>query len=156
MGYIRIPFLSTSEQGRPLRDALEVAASGAGISQHTAAMAMTHLFESIAEQVSDGRIVRIPGFGVFAPCLDERKQYLARRGGAKCFPKFSASKGFRAQVMLSAPEDSAGKKALTVHRSNHRCNEEDLTSARVFKSMEAMRAHISAQLCMSRERKPGW
>lgn len=147
MGYIRIPFLSRSEQGRPLQDALEFAASQSGVSQYTTAIAMTYLLEGIVDQVSKGHIVRIPGFGVFAPCLDERRQYSARRGGQKCFPKFSASKGFRMQVMLSAPANRAGKRALAAHRSNHRCSEDRYTRSRVFVSMNAMRKLISAQLC---------
>ncbi|RLE15990.1 MAG: hypothetical protein DRJ50_15500 [Actinobacteria bacterium] len=152
MGYIRIPFLSTSEQGRPLQEALDLAASQAGISQHTAAMMMTYFFEGIANEVTKGHIVRIPGFGVFAPVLDERKQYLARRGGPKCLPRFSAAKGFRMQVMLTAPASRAGKVALATHRSNHRCSQNRYTTSRVFASMKAMRDQISLQLCVDRPR----
>lgn len=146
MCIIRIPALSKAEQGRPLQNALDFTAARTGISTFSVALAMSYLFEGIAEEVSRGRVCRIPGFGVFAPCLDERPQYLARRGGPKCIPKFSAARGFRQQVMLSAPPNRTGKKALSVHRSNHRVSETRYSPSRVFTAMHAMRKQISAQL----------
>lgn len=146
MSCIHIPFLSKSEQGRPLQAALDYTASHTGLSTFTVALAMSHFLESIADEVARGRTVRIPGFGIFAPVLDERRQYLARRGGPKCLPKFSAAKGFRSQVMWSAPPTRSGKDALRAHRSNHRVSEERYTSARVFTSMQVFRDQVAAQM----------
>lgn len=146
MTYIRIPFLARSEQALPLQRALELAANKIGVSQFTMAIAASHMFEQLAEEVARGRVVRVPGFGVFAPCLDERRQYLARRGGPKCVPKFSASKSFRTDVMLRAPPSREGKAALKVHRSNHRVTGDSIGRERIFTAARAARDQISAQL----------
>lgn len=146
MSYIKVPFLAKSEQGLPLQRALDLAASKVGLSPYSMAIAMSHFLEQLADEVARGRVVRVPGFGTFAPCLDERRQYLARRGGPRCVPKFSASKGFRIEVMLRAPLSREGKVALKAHSSNHRVSEQRYTSARVFTAMHAVRDQISAQL----------
>jgi len=146
MSLIKVPFLAKSEQGLPLQRALDFAASKIGVSPYTMAMAATYFFEQLADEVARGRVVRVPGFGVFAPCLDERPQYLARRGGPRCVPRFSPARGFRMEVMLSAPPSRAGKTALKAHSSNHRVSDQRYTSARVFTAMHAIRDQISAQL----------
>jgi len=146
MSYIRVPFLAKAEQSLPLQRALDFAATRVGLSQYSMALAMTFLFEQIADEVSRGEIVRIPGFGIFAPSLDERPQYLARRGGRRCIPRFSPSKGWQHEVMLRAPPSRAGKAALRVHRSNHRVTEGRAGRERVFTAMHAIRDQISAQL----------
>ncbi len=144
--YIRLPFLAKAEQSLPLQRAIDLAATKVGLSQYSMAIAMSYFFEKLADEVARGRVVRVPGFGVFAPVLDERPQYLARRGGPRCVPRFSAAKGFRQEVMLSAPPSRAGKIALKAHSSNHRVSGQRYTSARVFTSMHAVRDQISAQL----------
>jgi hypothetical protein len=146
MTYIRIPFLARSEQGLPLQRALDLAANKIGVSPFTMAIAASHLFEQLAEEVARGRVFRVPGFGVFAPCLDERRQYLARRGGPRCVPKFSAAKGFRQEVMLRAPPSRAGKMALKVHRSNQRFTGDCIGPERIFTAARALRDQISTQL----------
>lgn len=143
---IRVPFLAKAEQSLPLQRALDLAATKVGLSQYSMAIAMSYFFEQLADEVARGRVVRVPGFGVFAPVLDERPQYMVRRGGPRCVPRFSAAKGFRQEVMLTAPPSRAGKTALKAHSSNHRVSDQRYTSARVFTSMRAIRDQIAAQL----------
>lgn len=156
MGYISIPFLAKSEQGLPLQRAVDLAATKLGLSEYSMAIAMTYFFEQIADEVARGHVVRIPGFGIFAPSLDERPQYLARRGGPRCVPRFSPSKGWQQEVMLRAPASRSGKAALKVHRSNHRVTEGRFGSERIFTAMHAIRDQISAQLgrCMEDDPPP--
>lgn len=144
--YIRVPFLAKAEQSLPLQRAIDLAATKVGLSQYSMAIAMTFLLEQIADEVARGHVVRIPGFGMFAPSLDERPQYLARRGGPRCVPRFSPSKGWQQEVMLRAPPSRMGKAALKVHRSNHRVTEGRFGSERIFTAMHAIRDQISAQL----------
>ena len=66
--------------------------------------------------------------------------------GPVCIPKFSPARGFRAQVMLSAPANDAGKRDLEAHRRNHSVSVRRYSSRRVFTSMKQFRDDITRQL----------
>lgn len=142
----RIPFLSDRDQAQPLKDIIDFAADRTGLDDYRVSKVLSYLLEGIADQVSLGRTVRLPGFGVFAPYLDDRPAYRARRVGPVCIPKFSPARGFRAQVMLSAPANDAGKRDLETHRRNHSVSERRYSSRRVFMSMKQFRDDIARQL----------
>ena len=142
----RIPFLSDHEQARPLRDIIDFTAERTGLDDYRISKVLSYLLEGVADQVSLGKTVRLPGFGVFAPYLDERSAYQARRVGPVCIPKFSPARGFRAQVMLSAPANDAGKRDLEAHRRNHSVSVRRYSSRRVFTSMKQFRDDITRQL----------
>ncbi len=142
----QLPFLSDRAQAQPLKDILDFAAEETGLDTYRVSRVFAFVLEGIADQLSLGRTVRFPGFGIFAPYLDDRPQYRARRPGPVCIPKFSPAKGFRAQIMLSAPANHAGKEALENHRRNHSVSENRYTSQRVFCSMAYFRREISRQL----------
>jgi len=142
----RIPYLSSREQAQPLNDVIDFAARRSGLDDYRVTRVLTFLLEGIADQVSLGRTVRLPGFGVFAAFLDERRQYRGHRSGPVCHPKFSASKGFRAQVMSTAPCSRTGKSELATHRRNHSVSPHRYSTRRVFTSMGFIREEIARQL----------
>lgn len=143
---LRIPYLSSREQAQPLNNVIDYAARRSGLDDYKVTRVLTFLLEGITDEVSLGRTVRFPGFGVFCAVLDERRQYKNHRTGPVCHPKFSASKGFRAQVMTTAPCSRRGKNDLATHRRNHSVSLHRYSSRRVFTSMAFIREEIARQL----------
>lgn len=150
----QIPFLSDRAQALPLQDIIDFIALETGIDTYRASRMVSFFLEGIADQLSMGKTVRLPGFGIFAPFLDDRPQYCTRRPGPVCLPKFSAAKGFRAQVMTSAPANQAGKRDLENHRRSHSVSEENYSARRVFQSMAYFRRDIARQL--GDDTEDGW
>ena len=150
----RIPFLSNRSQAQPLRDIIDFVANETGLDDYRVSRVMSFFLEGVADELSMGKTVRLPGFGVFAPYLDDRPQYRSRRPGPVCTPKFSAAKGFRAQVMTSAPANQAGKRDLENHRRSHSVSEENYSARRVFQSMAYFRRDIARQL--GDDTEDGW
>jgi len=142
----QIPFLSDRAQAQPLKDILDFAANETGLDTHRVSLVLSYLLEGIADQLCLGKTVRLPGFGMFAPYLDDRPQYRSRRVGPVCAPKFSPARGFRAQVMTSAPANEAGKRELESHRRNHAVSHNSYTTKRVFLSAKHFRDDIARQL----------
>ena len=152
MAYVSIPFLSSSEQAEPLRRCIEAAASKTAVTQYTATIVMSHFLEQLAAEVAKGRVVRVPGFGTFAPWLIENPASVARWGGGRSKPVFSPSRGFREEVHLAAPHNPDAKRAINRHRRNHALGSGgDRSRDRVFTAMEAMRQNISAQMAVGRK-----
>lgn len=144
---IRIPFNSKSEKAQPLQSVIKSTAQETGLDQHTVAIAMSWFLEGIADEVSMGRVVRIPGFGVWAPWLVRHPAALARDPSPRCTVKFSPSRCFAQQVRWSAPASAAGTRALTRHRRSHSVGSKpDRASARTWTAMRAFRASIEAQM----------
>ena len=64
---VRIPYKGTQQQKQPLHDALVDSAKAAGITPLQMAIYTNFFLEQVGEQMIRGRIVRIPGFGLFGP-----------------------------------------------------------------------------------------
>ena len=150
----QLPFFSKRAHAQPLKDIVDFAANETGLDTYQVCRVMSFFLEGIADQLSLGRTVRFPGFGVFAPYLDDRPQYRSRRPGPVCIPKFSAAKGFRAQVMTSAPANDAGKRDLENHRRSHSVSEKHYSTRRVFRTMAYFRQEIARQL--GDDSEDGW
>lgn len=150
----RIPFLSDRAQAQPLKDVIDFAADRTSTDTRRVVLVLSYLLEGVADQLCSGKTVRIPGFGVFAPYLDDRSQYRARRPGPVCIPKFSPARGFRAQVMTSAPASHAGKRDLENYRRSHSVSEQHYSATRVFKTMQRIRDDIARQLGEDPEDSP--
>ena len=111
---VRIPYLH-GQEAEPLQEAIGVAADASGVHPALVAVIVSHVLEEIAEEVSRGTVVRIPGFGMFAT-----KTYPpAYNGLGRAIPAFSASRGFRNLTNLQSSRSSANDKALRSHRANH-------------------------------------
>lgn len=122
------------------RDVIDDAARAAGVDDATMLLHMSHFIEALADRVSRGSVVTIPGFGKFAAC------YLFRnKSGKRMRPKFAAHAGFRHQVMLCAPVSTKGNDALTTYRHKHGYDGA-FPTARPFKSMAQIRTEIAAQM----------
>jgi nucleoid DNA-binding protein len=144
---MNLPFYSRREHAESLMRILDHVANKTGSSRYMVAFLMTYFLEGIADEVARGNKVRLPGFGLFAASLVERKAALARDPTPRCRPAFSPSRGFVEQVRLTAPVSKSGKQAISNHRRNHSSGSRSTQcSARVFKSGEAVRASIKAQL----------
>ena len=140
MPVVRIPSLTRSEQALPLQRCIEQASLETGVSQHTVALVMSHFLERLADEVSLGRVVRIPGFGMFAA-----KYY---PGSSTMSPKFSASRGFRVQVSETAPHTLEGSRALENHG---RLRSTKSKQQRVYTAQAFFRDRIKAQIAEDKE-----
>ena len=140
-----IPYLSRSEDAQPLQDCVRYAATRTGLTDATMVIALTHFLEQLVEENMHGRIVRIPGFGMFAPVL--AKSRVAGVTHPFCRPKFSASRAYRQSVMWSAPPSAAGHKAYRKHEQNHHpSSRPERASARTDTAMRNIRRSITSQM----------
>ncbi|MFN3242966.1 MAG: HU family DNA-binding protein [Planctomycetota bacterium] len=148
---MRIPFLSRTEDGKPLQDAIDFAAERTACDSVAVAQVMSLFFEAIADEVSRGKVVRIPGFGIFAPvAVSERDRRMSRDLTPRCKPAFSPSRGFRQQVRYGAPPNASGAERLKRFDKNH-SSTKGRGAPRVWAAMEAMRDQIDAQLARTRD-----
>ena len=137
MSIVKIPFFSQSESAEPLRSCIAHAAKEMGMSEHDVVLVMSYFLEELANRVSVGKVVRIPGFGIFAP-----KYFASSR---TCAPRFSASRGFRLQTRWCAPSHEVGSKALRSHSRRAGDSTRKITP-RVFTASKAMRKQIRRQI----------
>ncbi|WP_366517878.1 HU family DNA-binding protein [uncultured Brevundimonas sp.] len=141
---VRIPFLSKSADRESLARCLDISAERSGVGADAAVRVMSLFFEAVADEITKGRAVRIPGFGVFVPApIPERHRRASRNPTPRCKPVFSPSRGLRAQVALGVGPRPENIKALARHRSNHA---NSTGTQRVFTAMQALRQQVAAQL----------
>jgi len=135
---IKIPCVSKRVDVQPLCRAVKHAAHNMGVSEFFAATLMTYFLERLAEEVAQGNVVRIPGFGMFAVygfTIKKWKKYLGRR---YCLPTFSASAGFRQQVAM-LPFDRNHNDLIFGHRRSNSVSRKVHTNRRVFTAMAGVR-----------------
>lgn len=137
---IRLPYFKHPAESAGINAVIENSARAAGIREDQMAIYMTHFFEALADEVSRGAIVSVPGFGKFAACLVKHPRTTARMR-----PRFSAHRGFRHQTVLCAPFSTKGNRALKIHEGNH-CSDNDRKRSRPFIEMERVRACIRNQM----------
>lgn len=146
MSWIRIPFLSRSTDGAALQRCIDTAADRSGLDVGSVAIAMSWFLETVADELTKGRCVRIPGFGLFAPApVPERHRRMSRNLKPRCKPVFTPSRGLRAQVAMGLGPTGENSRAIARYRKNHA----DTTGAsgrRVFTAMETFRQRVGEQL----------
>lgn len=141
---IRVPFLSKSADRESLARCLDLAAERSGVGADGVVQVITLFFESIADELTKGRAVRIPGWGLYVPApIPERHRRMSRNPAARAKPVFSPSRGLRAQVALGVGPRPENLRILKRHRSNH---SNATGSQRVFTAMAALRQQVAAQL----------
>lgn len=144
---MRIFAFSNRADAAPLNDVIARTAYDSGRSTSEVARTMTFFFQHLTQQMARGKVVSIQGFGAFGAWLDERKSVLARDPIARCRPEFSAARGLRETVALTAPFSRVGKQKLGNHRKSHSLGSRATrSSSRVFSSSQAIRDAIDAQL----------
>jgi hypothetical protein len=98
---VRIPFLNTREAHTPIRDCVMRAAERAGIEPVQMALFMSFFFEQVGEEMIDGRVVRIPGFGSFGPKTRFRKVNSKHFGSLpSVYPAFVGSPRLKLQLKM--------------------------------------------------------
>lgn len=137
---IKLPNL-TREHAAGLEAVIESAAREAGVSDHEMLRISTHFLEALADEMSRGKIITIPGFGKFAAVYI--KHFRARAGVMRA--RFSPAAPLMNQVRLCCPITTKGNRALKVHEKNHH-NASAAPSARPFAAFENIRRSIAAQM----------
>lgn len=132
------------EHALPLKRVIEATANDLGMSEHDVFCVMSRLLEGVADEVTKGREVRIPGFGMFAPVAVDlsRSNYKIPR----CVPRFAATRAFRQQVMFGAPPNASGKKAMLGYDKRHTTSPANDDGTRVFSAQARMRRDILSQI----------
>jgi nucleoid DNA-binding protein len=141
---VKIPFLGKAADRESLRRCLDLAAERSGVGADGVVQVITLFFEGIADELTKGRVVRVPGWGIYVPApIPERHRRMSRNPAARTKPVFSPSRGLRAQVALGVGPRPENVRILKRHRSNHA----DATGTRrVFTAMAALRQQVAAQL----------
>lgn len=141
---IRIPYLSRNTDRESLQRCLDLAGDRSGVGVDGVVRVMSLFFEAIADELTKGRPVRIPGWGIYVPApVPEKHRRMSRNLTPRCKPVFSPSRGLRAQVALGAGPRPENVRILKRHRNNHA---NATGPRRVFSAMQALRQQVAAQL----------
>lgn len=143
---VKIPFLNKCADRASLARCLDLAAERSGVGADGVVVVMTLFLEAIADELTRGRVVRVPGFGVFVPApIPEKHRKMSRDMTPRCRPVFSPSRGLRAQVALGAGPRPENSRVLARHRKNHG-TASGTSARRVFSAMQAFRQQVAAQV----------
>jgi nucleoid DNA-binding protein len=139
-----IPFMGKSERGAPLAACIKRAAKMMHVSEYHAACLMSFFFEEVVEQTCRCRVVRVPGFGIFAP-----KSWYPRKPDVppRAYPAFSAAIGYRVQMAAQCPvSNSRGLLAIERHRKNSfDLNQRGKSRRRARTTQQAFRRNVRAE-----------
>ncbi len=139
-----MPYLSKAADRESLQRCIDLAADRSGVGADGVVRVMSLFLEAIADEMTKGRAVRVPGFGIFVPApIPERHRRASRNLTPRCKPVFSPSRGLRAQVALGVGPRPENIRALTRHRANHSSS---TGTERVFSAMAALRQQVAAQI----------
>jgi hypothetical protein len=144
---VKLPGFQSPEDAEAFNAVVDSVSRRTGWSSYAVVMVLSYALEAAVDEVSRGGVLRLPGVGVIAAFKDERRFVVRKYGKPIMTPRFSASRGFRAQVALCAPMSSKGKQALQRHGRNNSSHAAALgSSARVSSAAEAIRQSIRKQL----------
>jgi hypothetical protein len=135
---VKMPFMSKSAKMEPLQRCLTHAAKNMGVNEFFVATLMSHFLEQIAEEVSQGHSVNIPGFGIFYPYAYHPKWDTAPP--PFCVPSFAPSAAYRAQCKAECPLEAGWTHAQrSKTRSNMTASRERMKNRRVGRAMTQIR-----------------
>lgn len=137
---IRLP-LAHRKSAEPVKRCIEMAANRSGHSEEQVVAIMTLFLECVADEVTKGRAVSIPGFGMFV-------QSSAFRCGKLSFrPNFIPARPFRDQIKFGTrPVHEVKKAAITYSRNNARGGD---SGSRAFAVLKRIRDTVTAQVSKS-------
>lgn len=142
---IRIPSDSKQSKNEALARVIETTAANTGLDEYKVAEAMTWFLESLADEVTRGRMVQIPGFGAFFPVPDAVAANRSRV--RRCRVRFHPAVGFQQQVKHGSPPQETIARKYRNYRCNHSAGDSSSGHhSRVFTSMKYFRDEISRQL----------
>lgn len=131
----------------PLRRIVQDTAAHTGLSPQHVAVLASYFWEALADEVSKGRSVSIPGLGLFAPVTRSVRARGSDVKVASTVIRFSASRGFREQVRFGAPPNETGRRRYNRHLKNHALGgPESRCSQRTFTAAKAFREQVASQL----------
>lgn len=135
---IRLPYLH-KHRATSLKTCIEKSAIESGFSAAEVVHVMTHFLTALADEVSKGRAVAIPGFGMFV-----QKRY-PRRAHRRYFrPVFLPAKAFKQQAQLGTPPvEVESRAALEYQRNNSRVGDK---GERPFAILEKFREFVAQQV----------
>jgi nucleoid DNA-binding protein len=147
---VRIPGESKASKNEALRNCIEFAASHSGVDEYKVAEIMTLFLEQVADEMTKGRVLQIPGFGAFFPVPDRHPP--RKDQPRRCRVRFHPSVGFQQQVKYgSAPQDSVLRK-FNNYRMNHSAGDRSAGhNSRVFSAMKHFRDSIAQQYAHARD-----
>lgn len=149
MCLIRIPSETRTTKNESLRRMIDKATAETGVDNYLVANVLSWCLQELADEVTKGRIVQIPGFGAFFPVPDAKANN--RDGVRRCRVRFHASVGFQQQVKLGAPPQNSVRQRYLTYRKNHSAGDNVAgNSSRVFTAMDRFRESIAAQLAHAR------
>ena len=108
---VRLPGAPKAEKSQPLLRCLKYAAQQMGTNEYFVANMMSHFLAKVADEVADGNMVYLTGFGAIGP--GAAKQWWMSESRRFCIPKFIGSRSFREQMKSDCPFDKNQKDALT-------------------------------------------
>ena len=114
MSLVNLPFMARSQDSEALKTCIRKTAAEYGLSQYTALLIVESLFENIANQVTGGEVVRIGGFGIFAPGLRTPRSP-NEPSEPYAVPRFSPAKGFRNMLRACCPPERVRNRELRRH-----------------------------------------
>lgn len=148
---MNIPFLPDARSADPLRRIVQSTAAQTGLSPHHVAVLASRFWEAVADEVSKGRAVTLPGFGAIFPVTRMACARGTKTKKTTTVVRFSAARGFREQVRFGAPPSDAGRRSYRKHMQNHalggpdsRCSERTFTATRAFR--QAIEAQLGGEV----------
>lgn len=144
---MNIPYMPNARSADPLRRVVQHTAAQTGLSPRHVAVLASHFLEAVADEVSKGRAVTLPGFGALFPVTRSVCARGTKTKVSQTVVRFSAARGFREQVRHGAPPNDKGRRRYVRHMRNHALGgPESRCSERTFVSARAFRGAIESQL----------
>ncbi len=144
---MKLPGFPTREDAEAFNEVVDTVARRTGRSHYEIVALLSFAVEAAVDVVARGSVLRVPGLGTIAAFKDERRSVVGKYGKPRMTPRFSASRGFRAQVDLCAPISSKGKNAVQRHQRNHSSHAgSDECSSRASSAAESIRQSIKKQM----------
>jgi len=142
---MQIPFITRSEKNKAVVRCFKKAADRAGVSEFKAGMVLLDFLEAICDEVAQGNVVSIPGFGAFGPYV-----WQPRIEGQQRFvlPSFSGARPFRNLTKNVGCVERAqeGHDYMSRHRRNHHTSSKSTALSSVpLTTFDTFRKHMRAQ-----------
>lgn len=141
---LNFPHYPKSEKLASYNRVLRYAAKGTASTVERVAVSMSYVFEAIAVELSQGRVVRLPGFGMFGVGVRVNQKKSRRRDGKYCYPAFFGSQALRNETAMADVERADLKSSHTYRCHHTRCYGKPVTY-RVFQHQEQIRRSIHRQ-----------
>lgn len=134
---IRIPSLHR-KTAESIKRCIEMAANRSGHSEEQVVQVVTLFLESVADEVTKGRAVSVPGFGMFV------QSAVSKLGRVWFRPNFIPSKPFRDQIRFATRPDEAVKLQARRYSRNHARGGD--SGRRAFAVLQRIRDAVTSQV----------